>query len=444
MISHPISQARPLETAEALRHLWRWPGYALLFLMLFVPTTYQPIKGVLLASTLSIIGLAVLGRGRIALHPQVLAATLSYSAIGLFFVGRGLIDGQPGALRMSTVYVLWPLVYMLMVAGASQPDILKSLFRLLIWITIAVSAYSLHYILWAVGWWPSALYLPLDQGQAFAVYGSYVEFNLYSISTLLFLVPFSLAALLVVPKGPDAPVRRVTIWVALALGFLTTLLTGRRALLVVLAAAPIIGLTFWAFMPQIARRITRKMVRRSAAGAIIIGALLVLYLERVHGLTFEGLIQMVGTGFQFGSDPVARSRAEQFVALISGWEQQPWLGSGHGAPAPGVIRSLEMPWAYELSYVALLYHTGVIGLVLYTAGIGWILWMGLRMVRAGHPLGRLVLPVLVGMCTFLIANATNPYLVKYDYLWIVFLPVAYINCWLLRNLRAADASRAEP
>jgi hypothetical protein len=31
----------------------------------------------------------------------------------------------------------------------------------------------------------------------------------------------------------------------------------------------------------------------------------------------------------------------------------------------------------------------------------------------------------------LIGNATNPYLEKFDYIWVIFLPVALINFWLL-------------
>jgi len=51
--------------------------------------------------------------------------------------------------------------------------------------------------------------------------------------------------------------------------------------------------------------------------------------------------------------------------------------------------------------------------------------------RSGHWLGIYMLPVLAGTSCFLIANATNPYLAKFDYIWVIFLPVALINIWLL-------------
>jgi hypothetical protein len=38
-----------------------------------------------------------------------------------------------------------------------------------------------------------------------------------------------------------------------------------------------------------------------------------------------------------------------------------------------------------------------------------------------------MLATLVGFTCFLVGNATNPYLEKYDLMWVIFLPVALIN-----------------
>ena len=86
------------------------------------------------------------------------------------------------------------------------------------------------------------------------------------------------------------------------------------------------------------------------------------------------------------------------------------------------IRSDVMPWAYELSYLALLYQTGLVGLGIYATGIAWIYFMGVKILRSGGMFAESMLPLLVGMTCFLVANATNPYLAKFDGLWIIFLP----------------------
>ena len=55
------------------------------------------------------------------------------------------------------------------------------------------------------------------------------------------------------------------------------------------------------------------------------------------------------------------------------------------------------------------------------------------------PLAPLTVAILTGACTFLIANATNPYLETYDYLWVIFLPLAVVNVLLLGRPAAGTA-----
>lgn len=95
------------------------------------------------------------------------------------------------------------------------------------------------------------------------------------------------------------------------------------------------------------------------------------------------------------------------------------------------IRSVEQPWAYELFYVALLYQTGMLCFIIYMFAIMWIFWYSLRIIKSDVYMGLYLIPILVGVICFLIANATNLYLAKYDYMWIIFLPIDFINYWLL-------------
>jgi hypothetical protein len=67
----------------------------------------------------------------------------------------------------------------------------------------------------------------------------------------------------------------------------------------------------------------------------------------------------------------------------------------------------------------------------YLAGVLWIFANGVKISSSGSPLSRGLRPVLVGSACFLLGNATNAYLGKFDYLWVLFLPVAYVNLWLL-------------
>ena len=149
-----------------------------------------------------------------------------------------------------------------------------------------------------------------------------------------------------------------------------------------------------------------------------------------------GFVDMVASGFRFNSDAVAMSRRDQFFGLVNGWLQQPLFGSGHGAPVRGLIRSPEMPWAYELTYLALLYHTGIVGFVAYSAGLLWTFLKSRQIARTGWPQAPYLVATLVGTASFVLANATNPYLEKYDSIWTLFLPIAFINAWLIETRRS--------
>jgi hypothetical protein len=295
--------------------------------------------------------------------------------------------------------------------------------------------YCASYVLWSVGLLPSALYIPLDLGQRIGFYAGSIEFSLKSLGSLIFLVPFVTAALLAWPR--DAPIARRWLWLALGLGLTIGLLSGRRALQLVLVLGLPIGLGFRQLLPESVRAPRRSSLLKTLSGAAGVATLAVLALQATYGLDLDVVWSTFRTGFQFTVDPVAQTRALQFEALIDGWLASPLLGSGHGAPAPGVIRSTEMPWAYELTYAAFLYHTGLIGLLFYGAGVTWIYAHAIRIIREGSRMAPLMVAVLTGTTTFLIANATNPYLERYDCLWVLFLPLAFVN-WSLLSRRPRD------
>ena len=415
--------------------LLRATGYTLFFLMLFLPAAYQPLKGALLGLTVVGILFASAITGRFPLAPGIALGALGYSALGLASVIRGLTSGAPGALAMFNVYVMWPLVYTLLVVGASFPGILRGLTRVMVYAGLAISLYSMIYVLREAGFWPSALYYAFDQGQAIGFHGTHIEFGLYSTTTLLFLVPYLVGALFVFPKA-HAPVSRPLLWLTMVLTFTTVLLSGRRALLLLVPVAPALALLFRAWLSVTSKRESRRMVRRVWWAALALSLLLIVIMTAIGGIAPAGFVDMVASGFRFNSDFVAMSRRDQFVALVNGWLQHPAFGSGHGASAPGVIRSVEMPWSYELTYVALLYHTGIVGFVAYSAGLFWTFLQARRIARTGWSEAPYLVATLVGTASFVLANATNPYLEKYDSIWVLFLPIAFINVWLIERHRA--------
>ena len=254
------------------------------------------------------------------------------------------------------------------------------------------------------------------------------------------MVPFLVAALLTWPLDQPILVSLFWLWFALLLGSVVTLLSGRRSLLLVVALSPGIALFFRAFLPSSGRWMKRKLVLRFILGLGVGLVSLTIYLSSVFDFSFHTVVEMFAAGWDFATgDESSLVRREQFIALLKEWSERPFFGAGHGASAAGSIRDADRPWAYELSYVALLFHTGILGFLAYAAGVIWIFWMGIKIIRLGSQLSFYMVPVLVGTSCFLIANGSNPYLVKFDYMWIIFLPVAFINYWLVSSEKESNA-----
>ena len=418
------------------------PGWALFFSLLFVPTAYKPAKYVLIVLVLLIIGANIAVSGRIQLHPTVLAWTYVFVSSGAAFVLLGLAQNAPGAVPLAPLYVAWPIAYIIFVAGAAEPRVLSSLEAVLVFGAFAIFGYALIFIFVQAGLLPSFLLLPLNLDENIGFYSGFIQFTLNNLASMLFLVPYLMARVVIRPSE-ESRAGQLLLWSGLILGVAAVSLSLRRGIMLAVGLSPLFIAVLVAFLPRRERvRAARSLAGLVAALVILMGGA-VLFAHYRYGWTPDNMLAFISGGFDFQSpiDPGALARSLQFSALIDSWSSSPIFGAGAGAAGATYVRDPAQPWAYELSYVALLYQTGVVGVALYASGIIWIFWTGIRMIRSGHPLGLRLFPVLTGVAAFLVGNATNPYLAKFDYLWVIFLPVAYINLWLLRSRTEASPDR---
>ena len=140
-------------------------------------------------------------------------------------------------------------------------------------------------------------------------------------------------------------------------------------------------------------------------------------------MLYESILSII----QFNSDPSNNERLLQLYALYDGFSESPLIGAGAGAVA-SYIRSYEHPWAYELYYVSLLFQYGIIGFMFYLAGVIYLIAsMIKKMCYSQYNVYNVYyVSILSGMVSFLIATFTNPYLAKFDYMWVIFLPASIV------------------
>lgn len=423
-----------------LSFLGKWPAYGLFVLMLAFPMVLKLlyVKVLLFAVVLFVVVAGIFRNGKLALHPYVLIWFLYLAAVGLFFSVEGLMLGTPGALKSAQVYVLWPIVYAVVISAIADRDTVCDINWLVILSTIFVGFYGITFTLSAMGFLPRFSYfdwLAFGEFHKVGLYNGYIEIAFQGLNSTPFLVPFSLAAFISCqPAENEKTIGRFWLWLALLLGVGVALVSGRRAVYLVMLLSPAFILFFRYFQPYEEKGRNRKFLYHLA----ILGACSLLLLSFYLGIHFDKLSQIFLNAFditKLTSDLGSLARYEQLHALLQGWSEHVFLGAGHGASAAsyGSVRSETMPWAYELYYLALLYQVGLIGFLAYASAIIWVYWLGIKVIRDGGILGQMMLSCLVGMSCMLVATGTNPYLARFDGWWVIFLPVAVINRWLLEQ-----------
>jgi hypothetical protein len=141
------------------------------------------------------------------------------------------------------------------------------------------------------------------------------------------------------------------------------------------------------------------------------------------------------------SDASIQERVIQAPQLLEQWRRRPLLGSGLGATLPsGYARSAGTPYSFELTYHAILFQQGLIGLLVI---LGVPLAAALRSLLALSWLRReeraLAIGGAAGIVGLLVAGATNPYLIS----TFGMLALAATLAVCARGVWLADATRQQ-
>lgn len=422
-------------------------AYLLFFLMLTMPAMSRFFYVKLALFAFLLYAVAVQGIRGFRLHTRVVVGTLALSSVGLIFGLRGLLLGTPGALSRIELLAIWPLVYLLLLSEINSVRVFQGLERTMVFSSVFIALFGFFLALSTIGVLPGSSLLKLlfsaselDNGLflGFAFADGNVGLAYTGLMSDPFLVPFLIAAVVCRPSGTGIWMSKRRLLLALIPSLVIVVLSGRRALQLVTMLSPLFILIFAQFQPRKERKALRKSLTRGVLASLAVMVLSIVLISQIFGdnaaITAEGLDQRFSSGFDFSASNRSDSsvgRIEQYMAMMEGWQDNPFIGNGLGASAHASIRSDTQPWAYELSYMYLLFETGVLGSAAYAIGITWIYWSGIMIIKRGGAGAQFMVPTLVGLTGMLVANATNPYLSGFDGMWSIFLPLAFINHWLL-------------
>lgn len=406
--------------------VWIFLLQSFFVLMLVVPTTLQAPRGVFLVL---IVGVACVLSLRVwRIHRDIMLLWLLTILIGLLGVVWGVINSAPGALKVTSVFLAWPVLYFLFIGLAHEPRVIKPIESALLLGIFLATLMALTVMLAGLLGYGGVIFPLLEfQGAAFGNYGGFIEFRTYGLTTVMYGFPFVVSYILV-RRDELYGFRKLGIYLLLLAIVLAILGSGRRAFWLVMLLSPFIVLTF---LQCSACRLRSLSLCSLTFKASALAVLTIASIVGALGLDPLALVENFVSAFQ-GQEASSGARYLQAASLWEAFTSSPVIGHGLGSTVD-VVRSHETPWAFELSYLALLMHVGLLGLFIYVGAIGWVILKGMELSREDGEFAKLFVPLVTALCAFLIMNATNPYLVKFDYLWVIFLPVALINAYLTQR-----------
>lgn len=398
----------------------------ILFLILIAPGVLQEIKAIILAIIVVIILLEIAIKKRLNIHPKILVWVSIYVITNFFFLLRGTYETKDIFSMLAPSYILWPIVYTIALIVASSTFESFDMIKVFIVSTIAVSSYIVYIILNFRGYVPSSFMLLLPLGYKINYDLGYLNFFIPCITSLFFLIPYIIALLL--SDKQAMLVKKKYLWLALILGSVASILVGRRTLIGVICVSPFIAV----FIGKYKKSISKSIIKKIFIGIVVILLVFMTYFFIGKKLNVKLRIDNSQTTLmKLGTE----LRFSQFDALIQGWKEKPLLGAGFGINAEGSIRSETTPGMYELSYVAMLFQTGIIGITIYFLLIAWLFKMCVKIIKSNEENSTWMVAILTGVTCMIIANATNPYIQSFDGLWVFFYPLALINRYLTTNVK---------
>lgn len=411
-------------------------GCLLLFLCNVVPFTIYSIKIIsflfLLFSSLYI----VFKSYRKSVSTKVQIWFFIYIGFGFFYSIVGMFnkpEQEINILRSSTVNVLWPILFFCIMPLFSIKNFsFKKINKTLVYSTFIIGLFLFLAGLSFMGVLP----IPIDYffNTKLIVGKTEASVQLFNpaVTSLMYLLPFLVCYFLLKLNKKDK-LKGLLIIITFFLGIASVVITGRRALILNVLIAPIFFLIILFLIKDKSIKSLKKGIYLQIFVLFAIIFIISLILIQLDVLDVSIVTNTFVDSFDFNKNSVDKSselRGIQFNGLMKSFNDYPIFGSGLGTHSNYIIRSNESPWIYELSYGAILYQTGITGMIIYLGLISYPILKSIKFIIKGE---FMLLPHLIGLMCFLVANASNPYLAAFDHLWPLFLNIGFINYYMINN-----------
>jgi hypothetical protein len=413
-----------MTTVSIARSLWgdRWltvPATMLIVSMATLVRSYLAIKLVFLALFLLafMVSLA-LRRTRIIVYRRLVWFYLWIGLAGVVWAIVGLLHPAnyvQGVFDSLKLYVVWSaafvVLYTLLRAGLTLQPMHTAMVTAGILIPV-INLVGLYDQLTGGGLISEGIRQELEMGIGFG--DGYIQFSSVNISAMFFIAPYLLSLQFRADAGKS---NSLLTKLALVLSLVLVVVSGRRALWIVVALTPctILLLSILTGSSGLIKAGGRRVLLACAvAGVVGLGTLLIIPEGALDG-EYTGSINRLKQAFSSDDE-----RTIQKPYLLNAFMKSPVLGSGFGGYA-GYIRSDERPWSYELTYYQMLFNLGTVGVTVLGTLFGVYIAAVVRLFRQFKDGSAIPFGLLIAFFSLLLGVYSNPYFSGFDSLFFVGL-----------------------
>lgn len=329
-----------------------------------------------------------------------------------------LLFGNPGALANTTIFLIWPVLYLFFMTKCRSISVIDGLVKVIIYGGLIVLAENI--IFFGNNFFlNSGLIEELGEqlGFRYGIYDGFTEYYSPSQSYLPYFLYFS-SSMLLVPHSRIGVEDKWLITMAIASAIMI-LISGRRAMWLTLGLLPIYLMCILKIC-----KLQGFSILKILSLCVFVGGILFFALINFFDLDFM-TVELL-SAFDMYTNDSNLERVLQNKSLMNDFLSSPIIGQGIGFVS-AYVRTPDHPWEYELVYQYLLASFGLVGMAFLCIPFMWILNKSINIVKRTGSYTELIIPAISGLFVFLIINATNPYLLKFDFLWIFFLPIIILN-----------------
>lgn len=396
--------------------------------MLIVPTAFQIPRGVLLVL---IIFLSVTSNSKMYVPKVVGRWWLATFVISVISLTYSLIRGNPGAIPNVTIFFAWPLLYLYFMMRCNSINVIKKLQNTLLYGFFFVASFNFFMLL-------NEFYFHIgilsDIGEQLnckynvGITEGFFEYYTPSQSLLPYIL-YYIAASFILTKGNELKNKKILI-ICFFLSVIDILLSNRRGMWVVMGILPIFVLLLFYFSRGIRKSVNFAIIKKitiiTIATFVFIGVIVMQFYD------LDALSEEISSISDFSYNESNYERSMQAKSMAKDFYDSPLWGNGIGYVSE-YVRTPDHPWEYELVYNYLLSSFGIIGFSVFIASLLWVYIKSFSISKNNKEYMILLMPQIAGLFSFLIINATNPYLLKFDFLWILYLPILTISTILKTN-----------